>query len=55
MRRLALLAPRPLLGPLKPVTSATTAQSVLPTGQLLLTIEHQTIRGVSPAMLLAGR
>lgn len=51
MRRLPLLAPRPLLGPLKPVTTATTSQSVLPSGQLLLTIEHETIRGVSPAML----
>jgi hypothetical protein len=36
---------------MKLVTSATTSQSVLPTGQLLLTIEHDTVRGVNPAML----
>ena len=51
IRHLPLPAERPHLGPMKPVTSATTSQSVLPTGQLLLTIEHDTIRGVSPAML----
>ena len=36
---------------MKPLASARTAQSVLPTGQLLLTIEHDTVRGVTPAML----
>lgn len=51
MRHLPLLPERPHLGPMKPVTTATTTQSVLPTGQLLLTIEHDTLRGVSPAML----
>ena len=51
MRHLPLLAERPHAGPMKPVTTATTSQSILPTGQLLLTIEHDTIRGVSPAML----
>lgn len=50
MRR-PLLPERPQVGPMKPVTSARTSQAVLPTGQLLLTIEHDTIRGVTPAML----
>jgi uncharacterized membrane protein len=50
-QRLPLLPERPQLGPLKPVTSARTSQTMLPNGQLLLTIEHDTIRGVSPAML----
>ncbi len=36
---------------MKPVSSARTTQSILRTGQLLLTIEHDTIRGVTPAML----
>lgn len=36
---------------MKPLASATTTQSILPTGQLSLTIEHDTIRGVAPAML----
>ncbi len=49
--RLPLLPERPHLGPMKPVTSARTTQSVLPTGQLLLTIEHDTIKGVTPTML----
>jgi len=50
--RLAILPERPHAGPMKPVESARTAQLVLPTGQLQLTIEHDTIRGVTPAMLL---
>lgn len=49
--RRPLLPERPQVGPMKPVTSARTTQRVLPTGQLLLTIEHDTIRGVTPAML----
>ncbi len=49
--RLPLAAERPHLGPMKPVSSATTAQSQLPSGQLYLTIEHDTIRGVTPPML----
>ncbi|MBL8346648.1 MAG: hypothetical protein JNN03_14505 [Rubrivivax sp.] len=36
---------------MKPVTSARTALAMLPGAQLELTIEHDTIRGVSPAML----
>lgn len=36
---------------MKSVTSARTSQSVLPTGQLQLTIEHDTVRGVAPQML----
>lgn len=48
---LPLPAERPHAGPMKPLATATTSQSILPTGQLLLTIEHDTIRGVSPPML----
>lgn len=36
---------------MKPVTSAKTTQAILPTGQLVLTIEHDTVRGVTPEML----
>lgn len=49
--RLEILPERPHLGPLKPLDSARTSQSTLATGQLLLTIEHDTLRGVSPPML----
>lgn len=51
MARLSLLPERPYLAPLKPVSSARTTQGRLPNGQLVLTIEHDTIRGVSPPML----
>ena len=36
---------------MKPVASARTTQSILPSGQLDLTIEHDTVRGVTPTML----
>jgi len=49
--RLPLPPERPLLGPLKSVTTATTTQSRLPTGQLELTIDHDVVRGVTPTML----
>ncbi len=49
--KLPLLPERPYLGPLKPVTSARTTQTRLPNGQLVLTIEHDVIKGVTPAML----
>ena len=49
--QLPLLTERPHLGPMKSVASARTSRAVLPTGQLLLTIEHDMIRGVSPQML----
>jgi len=49
--QLPLLPERPHLGPMKSVASARTSQTVLPTDQLLLTIDHDTIRGVSPPML----
>jgi hypothetical protein len=42
---------RPHVGPMKPLASARTTQAILPSGQLELTIEHDTIHGVSPAML----
>lgn len=41
----------PHVGPMKPFASARTSRAILPTGQLQLTIEHDTIRGVSPPML----
>lgn len=49
--QLPLPAERPHLGRMKSVASARTSRAVLPTGQLLLTIEHEMIRGVSPQML----
>lgn len=36
---------------MKPVMSARTTQAIRPSGQLELTIEHDTMRGVTPAML----
>jgi hypothetical protein len=36
---------------MKSVSSAKTTQSVLPSGQLLLTIEHDVTLGLSPPML----
>ena len=42
---------RPHLGVMKPVSSARTAESQLSSGQLLLTIEHDVIRGVTPPMI----
>ena len=50
MRR-HLLPERPHVGPMKPVSSARTTQALLPSGQLELTIEHDTVRGVTPVML----
>jgi hypothetical protein len=50
-KRLPLLPQRPHLGAMKPLASARTSQSRLANGQLLLTIDHDTIRGVTPSML----
>jgi hypothetical protein len=49
--RLPIPAERPHAGPMKSVATARTTQSILPTGQLELTIEHDTVRGVTPTML----
>lgn len=49
--QLPLLAERPHLGRMKPLASARTTRVILPTGQLQLTIEHDTVRGVTPQML----
>ena len=49
--RLPLLPERPQLGPMKPVSSARTSEAQGAAGERLLTIEHDTIRGVSPPML----
>ena len=51
MRHLPLLPERPHVGRMKLVTSAKTTQSILPSGQLELTIDHDLIRGVTPPML----
>lgn len=50
-KHLPILPERPHAGPLKSVSSAQTSHSILPSGQLLLTIQHDTIRGVTPTML----
>lgn len=50
--RLPLLPERPHVGPMKPLHSARTTQALLPGGRLELTIEHDTLRGVTPSMLL---
>lgn len=49
--RLPIPAERPSVGPMKPVASARTTQSILKSGQLELTIEHDTVRRVTPTML----
>jgi DAPG hydrolase PhiG domain len=49
--RLPILPERPHAGPMKPVASARTSQSILPSGQLELTIKHDTVRRVTPTML----
>lgn len=46
-----MLPERPHLGPMKPVFSAVTTQTILPNGQLVLTIKHEVIKGVTPTML----
>lgn len=51
MPRLPLLPERPHVGPLKPLASSLTTQSLRPCGQLVLTIEHEVVRGVTPPML----
>lgn len=51
MPHLPLLPERPHVGPMKAVSSAQRTQSILPSGQLELTIEHDAIRGVTPQML----
>jgi hypothetical protein len=49
--RLPLLPMRPLVGPLKTLASAQTGLVTLPGGQLRMTIEHDTLRGITPTML----
>ncbi|MBO0930260.1 DAPG hydrolase family protein [Fibrella aquatilis] len=44
--------PLPIQWAMKPLTSARTAFRILPFGSYELTIEHDLIRGVTPAMLL---
>ena len=52
MARLPIPPPRPFVGPLKPLGSARTAFDRAPNGQLVLTIAHDLVRGVTPAMLV---
>ena len=49
--RLPILAERPSAGPMKPLASAKTSFEKQANGQLVLTIEHDTVHGVSPHML----
>ncbi len=51
MPQLAILPERPQLAPLKALASAKTTQQRLPNGQLEMTIEHDTLRGLAPPML----
>ncbi|MBX3610494.1 MAG: hypothetical protein KF871_11420 [Hydrogenophaga sp.] len=46
-----LLPERPHVGPLKSIDTARTTQTRTPHGQIVLTIEHETIKGVTPPML----
>lgn len=46
-----LLAPRPINGAMKPLSSAETGLKTLDDGRLELTIRHDILRGVTPAML----
>jgi hypothetical protein len=43
---------RPLLAPLRSVTSAQTSLRRLPDGRLLMTIRHAPLRGITPEMLV---
>lgn len=51
-KRLSVPESRPPPWPMKPLESAVTSFSRLPNGQLVLTIEHDVIRGVRPEMLV---
>lgn len=51
LRQLPILPERPHLGPMKPLSSARTTIEKQENGQLVMTIEHDTIRGVTPPML----
>jgi hypothetical protein len=51
-KRLPVPHPRPFRWPLKPVQSAACTYTQLPNGQLVLTIDHDLIRGVTPPMLV---
>lgn len=50
--RWSLLPPRPVPWTMKPLGSAKTEESVLADGRMRLRIEHEPLRGVSPAMLV---
>src|SRR5262249_43530897 len=51
-REWALLPPRPVGWTMKPLSSAGTEERVLPNGQIVLRIQHELLRGVTPAMLV---
>lgn len=50
-RRLPILPERPSAGPMKPLSSARTTFDKRDNGQIVMTIEHDTLRDVTPAML----
>ena len=50
-RKLPIPAPRPIAWQMKVLASAKTSFAKLANGQIVLTIEHDLIRGVTPAML----
>jgi hypothetical protein len=51
-KRLQILPERPSIGSMKPLSSAQTTFEKKENGQIVMTIEHDTIRGVIPRMLL---
>jgi hypothetical protein len=50
--RWSLLAPRPVDWTMKPLSSATIDESVLPDGRVVLRIQHDLLRGVTTDMLV---
>jgi len=50
--RWSLLPPRPVPWVMKPLSSAKTEEAVLPDGRVQLKVEHDLLRGVTPAMLV---
>lgn len=50
-KQLPIPSARPFKWQMKPLESAQTSFTKLPNGQLILTIQHEVIRGVTPAML----
>lgn len=51
-RTWALLPPRPVTWTMKPLSSARVTETLLDDGRLRIRIEHDVLRGVTPAMLV---